>query len=356
MSRPMKDTTQSTPAIAKRRLGNTGLELSELGLGTAALGNLYHSFSDAQAQRMLSSALAAGVSYIDTAPLYGYGLSERRVGDAVRGRSDVVVSTKVGRMLVPVREIRDDSERRGFFSALPFEPKFDYGYDAVMRSYEDSLQRLGLASVDILFVHDIGPFTHAARHEEFYRQLMTQGGLRALEELRAARQISAIGIGVNEIPICLQLMGEARLDIILLAGRYTLLEQQPLDELFPACRRNGVRIVAGGPYNSGILATGTRSGGTLHHDYVAAPAAVIDRVRSIEAICDRHRVDLPAAALQFVLANPDVISVIPGLDTPERVADTLRYHRAAIAPDFWAELRSAGPIRADAPTPGSAAQ
>jgi D-threo-aldose 1-dehydrogenase len=351
----MKKTAQANPdSVAKRRLGDTGIELSELGLGTAALGNLYHAFSDVQAQQVLSAALGAGISYVDTAPLYGYGLSERRVGDAVRGVSEVVVSTKVGRMLVPVPEIRDDAERRGFFSALPFEPKFDFSYDAVMRSYEDSLQRLGVARVDILYVHDIGPFTHGERHEVFYRQLLKQGGLRALEELRAARQIAAIGIGVNEIPICLQLMGEVKLDVILLAGRYTLLEQEPLDALFPACRRQGVRIVAGGPYNSGILATGTRSGGTLHHDYVAAPAAVIDRVRSIEAICDRHRVELPAAALQFILANPQVVSVIPGLDTPERVADTLRYYRAPIPAAFWADLRSGGHIRADAPIPGSA--
>jgi D-threo-aldose 1-dehydrogenase len=351
----MKNHTQANPSIAKRRLGDSGLEMSELGLGTAALGNLYYAFSDSQAQRMLSAAIAAGVSYIDTAPLYGYGLSERRVGDAARGNPGLVLSTKVGRMLVPVREIRDGSERRGFFSPFPFEPKFDYSYDAVMRSYEDSLQRLGLASVDILFVHDIGAFTHGARHEEFYRQLIKQGGLRALEELRAARQIAAIGIGVNEIPICLELMGEARLDVILLAGRYTLLEQEPLDQLFPACRRQGVRIVAGGPYNSGILATGTRLGGTLHHDYTAAPAKVIERVRSIEAICDRHHVELPAAALQFILASPEVVSVIPGIDTAERVADTLRYYRAPISPDFWAELRSAGHIREDAPTPGSGA-
>jgi len=347
----MHDTDGSAPRIARRRLGQTRLELSELGLGTAALGNLYYSFSDAQAQAMLSAALKADINYIDTAPLYGYGLSERRVGDAVRSNFAVVVSSKVGRMLVPDPAIRDASERRGFFSAFPFEPRFDYTYDAVMRSYEDSLQRLGLARIDILFIHDIGPFTHGDRHEEFYRQLMNQGGLKALEELRSGGQIAAYGIGVNEIPICLQLLREARLDVILLAGRYTLLEQQPLDELLPECHTRGVQIVAGGPYNSGILATGTRSGAALHHDYVSAPPDVIERVKSLEAVCDRHGVELPAAALQFVLAHPQIISAIPGLDTPERVAQTIRYYKARIPAAFWAELRSAGHIREDAPTP-----
>lgn len=338
-------------AIKPRALGKTGLQLSELGLGTAALGNLYHSLDEAEARNIVSAALSAGMRYIDTAPFYGYGLSERRVGDAVRTKEAVVISTKVGRLLDPVTTIRNESERRGFFSALPFEPRFDYRYDAIIRSYEDSLQRLGLSRIDILLVHDIGPFTHGNQHSEFYRQLVHEGGFKALEKLRDSGQIGAIGIGVNEIAVCLQLMEDVDLDVILLAGRYTLLEQTPLDALFPACARRGVHVIAGGPYNSGILATGTADPVALHHDYNQPSSAIVERVRSIESICHRHGVELGAAALQFILAHPQIASVIPGLDALARVTQTLRFYRADIPAAFWEDLRSSGYIRNDAPTP-----
>jgi D-threo-aldose 1-dehydrogenase len=341
-------------AIAARRLGVTGLEISELGFGTAALGNLYRPLDEGQARDTLAAALQAGIRYVDTAPYYGFGLSERRVGDVVRAKPGVVVSTKVGRLLVPARQVTDDSERRGFFSSLPFEPHYDYSYCGVMRSYEDSLQRLGLARVDILFIHDVGAFTHGPRHQETFSQLLNDGGLRALEELRSSGAITAFGVGVNEIAVCLELMERARLDIILLAGRYTLLEQAPLDVLFPTCRKNGVQIVVGGPYNSGILASGTQTQEALHHDYVAAPQPIVDRVRAIESICDRHGVELAAAALQFTLAHPQVVSVIPGLDTPERVAQTIRFYQAQIPEALWEDLRSSGHLRPDAPTPSAA--
>ncbi len=344
----------ATQRIRTRSLGQTHLALSEVGFGTVPVGNLYHTVDDVQARGALEAALAAGITFFDTAPYYGYGLSERRVGDVLRGRSGFVLSTKVGRLLEPAPGIKDAAERRGFCSSFPFEPRYDYSYGGVMRSYEDSLQRLGLARIDILLIHDIGSLTHGDRHRETFEQL-TGGGLRALEELQRAGDITAVGVGVNEVAVCLELMRCARIDLILLAGRYTLLEQTPLEELLPLCGRNGVQIIIGGPYNSGILATGTRGGANLHYNYGAAPREVAARVRELEAVCDRHGVPLAAAALQFPLAHPQVASVIPGLESAEHVAETVRLYNTRIPPELWDALRSAGLLRADAPVPGAPA-
>ncbi len=210
-----------------------------------------------------------------------------------RARS-VVLSTKVGRLLKPVPGPVDETiVRHGYATPMPFEPVYDYSYDAVMRSYEASLQRLGLSKIDILYIHDIGRLTHGDQNAARMAELTKGGGLKALEELRASKAISGFGMGVNEVPACLEVMGHARLDVILLAGRYTLLEQNPLDDLFPLCEKAGTAIVVGGPYNSGILAVGTKTGATLYYNYEPAPADVIEKVRRIEAVCDRHGVPLP---------------------------------------------------------------
>src|SRR6185437_6976394 len=200
----MSTNIPSTQRIRTRRVGQTDLALSEVGFGTVPVGNLYHQVDDMQARGALEAALATGINFFDTAPYYGYGLSERRVGDVLRDRSGYVLSTKVGRLLEPAPQIRDASERRGFCSSFPFEPRYDYSYDGVMRSYEDSLQRLGLAHIDILLIHDIGSLTHGDRHRETFEQL-TSGGLRALQELQRAGNITAIGMGVNEVAVCLEL-------------------------------------------------------------------------------------------------------------------------------------------------------
>ena len=343
----------STEGIRTRRLGRTNLVLSEVGFGAVPLGNGFRAIDDAQAHGALNAALAAGLTYVDTAPFYGFGLSERRVGDVLRGQSGFVLSTKVGRLLDPAPQIKDASQRLVFYSSFPFEPRYDYSYGGVMRSYEDSLQRLGLAHIDILLIHDIGVLTHGDRHRETFEQLTSGGGLRALEELQTAGDITAVGVGVNEVEVCLELMRCARIDLILLAGRYTLLEQTPLEELFPVCQREGVQIVVGGPYNSGILATGTRGSGTLLYNYAAAPQEIVTRVRALEDICDRYKVPLTAAALQFPLAHPQVVSVIPGLESAERVAETVRLYNTRIQSEFWEALRSAGCLRADAPVPSA---
>jgi D-threo-aldose 1-dehydrogenase len=335
-----------------RPLGHTGLSVTELGFGTAPLGNLFRPLPDETARATLAAAEAAGFGYYDTAPFYGFGLSERRLGDALRRRKDIVLSTKVGRLLKPVPGPVDETvARHGYATPMPFEPVYDYSYDAVMRSFEASLQRLGLPSIDILYIHDIGRLTHGDENEARMAELTRRGGLKALEELRATKVISGFGMGVNEIPACLEVMTHARLDVILLAGRYTLLEQNALDELFPRCEAAGTAIVVGGPYNSGILAVGTKSGAPLYYDYEPAPPAVIEKVRKIEAVCDRHGVPLAAAALQFPLAHKLVASVIPGLDSPARVTQTLAPYGHKIPAALWQDLRHEDLLHPAAPIP-----
>jgi D-threo-aldose 1-dehydrogenase len=341
-----------TTTLPRRRIGHTGLMATELGLGAAALGNLYAPMSDANALATVRTALHAGVLHVDTAPYYGFGLSERRVGEALVATSGVVISSKVGRLLRPVASETVPSSRYGFYSSLPFEPYFDYTYDGVMRSWEATVARMAVARINILYVHDIGRATHGVNHREYFDQLTSGGGLRALHSLRSSGAIDAFGIGVNEIAACLDMLRETDLDVILLAGRYTLLEQDPLDELFPECQRRGTSLVIGGPYNSGILVTGvTRTDGVPLFNYAPASPEIVERVRRIESTAQRYGVPLPAAALQFPLAHPVVAAVIPGIDSPLRVQQAIEWYRTVIPSELWNDLRRQGLLRADAPLP-----
>src|SRR5437762_2592140 len=319
----------STP-LPLRTLGRTGLSVSALGFGSAPLGNLYRAVSESDAQETLDTAIKLGIRFFDTAPYYGFGLSERRVGDALRGESNIVISTKAGRLLRPAPETETSGERHGFVSPMPFEPEFDYSYDGILRSHEQSLQRLGLARIDILLVHDIGKLTHCDRHGERLAQLTDGGGLKALCRLREEKAVSAIGLGVNEIEICLELMDRAELDVLLLAGRYTLLEQGAIDALLPRCAQSGVSVVIGGPFNSGILATGASPAATPRYNYNPAPAEVRQRVARLESVCASHGVPLAAAALQFPLAHPAVAAVIPGFSSADEVRTGVEHVRTPI--------------------------
>ncbi len=298
----------------------------------------------AAATSALEVALEAGVRYFDTAPFYGFGMSERRIGDALRGHDDVVLSTKVGRVLKP--GLPDDPASMGWPAPLPFHPVYDYSYDGVMRSYEDSLQRLGLDRIDILYLHDIGPFTHTDPGEEarHFEEAMT-GGYRALEALRHAGDISAFGIGVNETELLLRALERGTWDVFLLAGRYTLLEQTALDPLFTRCAEQEVSVVIGGPFNSGILVGGKT------WNYAEAPSGIVERVIRIERICAAHGVALPAAALQFPLAHPVVASVIPGTRTEHEQRDLLTWWKTEIPGGLWGDLKSEGLLDKAAPTP-----
>jgi D-threo-aldose 1-dehydrogenase len=333
-----------------RMLGRSGVEVTIMGFGGAPLGNLYEGFSDAQARSTLGACYDAGIRYFDTAPLYGFGLSEHRLGEALRGRprDDFVLSTKVGRLLRPGDPAT--LQHGQFKDGLPFAQVYDYSYDGVLRSVEDSLQRLGTWRIDVLLVHDLDVWTHGSEdaRRARVREFMA-GGYRAMVELREQGAVRAIGAGVNETAACQDLAARGDFDCFLLAGRYTLLEQAPLDEFLPLCATRNIALIIGGAYNTGILATGATP--SAYFQYAPAPPEIMERVRRIEAVCARHGVRLPTAALQFPLGHPAVATVIPGTRSPAEVAQNVEIFAPEIPADFWAELKHEGLLRADAPTP-----
>jgi len=335
-----------------RQLGKTSLNVSTLGFGAASMGNLYQAVSDDEAKSTLNAAIASGMSLFDTSPRYGAGLSERRIGDALRhlSKDSYVISTKVGRILKPDLSANINQLRHGFLTPMPFDTHYDYTYDGIIRSFEDSQQRLGLAEIDILLVHDLGVDTHGKDDKHYFKQFETSG-YKALEELRNHGQIKAVGLGVNEVGICERVMNIGQFDCFLLAGRYSLLEQSPLHQFFPKCEEHGASIILGGPYNSGILATGVRGKTIPHYDYEPAPKHIIDRVAKIENICDEYQVTLAAAALQFPLGHSAVTSVIPGLGNAKRVEKTISLFSEYIPVEFWQALKDNNLLIQEAPTP-----
>ncbi len=333
-----------------RPLGRTGLPVTQMGFGAAPLGNLYEAFSDDEAHATVAAAHDAGVRLFDTAPFYGYGLSEHRLGEALRWRprDGYVLSTKVGRLLKPQDPASIDG---GLFKrTLPFEPVYDYSYDGVMRSFEDSLQRLALQRIDVLLIHDVDLWTHGSREavDQRFQEVM-EGGYRALVKLRDEGQVTAIGAGVNEWQACQRLAEAGDFDCFLLAGRYTLLEQESLETFLPLCERRGIGIIIGGPLNTGILATGAVEG--AYYNYAPPPPEIVKRVRRIEAVCRRHGVPLPSAALRFPLAHPAVAAIIPGARSPDEIARNVETFAVEVPADLWAELKAEGLLREDAPTP-----
>lgn len=337
---------------ARRRLGQTAMEVTALGFGAAPIGGFRARLAEAEAVAVVEQSWREGVRLFDTSPFYGYGLSELRVGAALRDKSrqDFLVSTKIGRVMRPLRpgESEPAGMRRGGLAG--FVPDFDYSYDGVMRSVEQSCLRLGLSRLDVLLVHDVDFWTVGDHDllEARFRMVM-DSGYRALDELRSAGVIGAIGCGLNETAMCLRFARAGDFDCMLLAGRYTLLEQGALETLFPTCAERGMSIILGGPFNSGILAGPVRDG--AWYDYAPAPQTLIDRARRIEAVCQRHGVELPAAALHFPLAHPVIASIIPGALAPFEVAQNAERLRRPIPTALWDELRHEGLIATGAPTP-----
>jgi D-threo-aldose 1-dehydrogenase len=329
----------------RRAVGTTGLQLTTLGLGAAALAGLYDAVDDATAAATLQAAWDAGLRYFDTAPFYGYTRSERRVGEflADRPRDSFVLSTKVGRLMLPDPEVKPGSD--GWAAPLPFRPVYDYSYGGVRRSFEDSLQRLGLTRIDMLLVHDIGRLTHGERHELHWRALTEGGGFRALEELRSEGAVRAIGLGVNEWEVAQVALAVAPLDCLLLAGRYTLLEQGSLD-FMNQCAAADVSVIVGGPFNSGLLA------GQAKYNYGSVPPEVRRQANALEALCAEFSVAIQAAALQFPLAHPAVTSVLAGMRSPEQVVANAGWAGSAIPREFWRCLRESALLHPDAPLPG----
>lgn len=334
----------------KNQVGKTSLQVTELGFGAATFGNLYRPMTDENAHSAIQKAVEMGMNQFDTAPFYGFGLSERRLGDALRliPAEDYVLSTKVGRILKPCAKAED---KHGFCSPMPFDPVYDYSYDGVMRSFEHSLQRLGLSKIDIIYMHDIGEVTHGSEHQRLFN-IAIEGGFKAMDELRSQKLVSAIGLGVNEYEVCEQAMDHMQFDCFLLAGRYTLLEQEALKTFLPRCVKENTSIILGGPFNSGILATGVNKAGvTPHYNYEPAPQSVIDRVAKIEQLCAEYNITLPAAALQFPLAHPAVVSTIPGLSSAGRVMSTVQQMTETIPKAFWSALQDAQLLDPNAPVP-----
>jgi len=340
--------------MKRRTIGSTGLEVTVLGFGGNALGNLYSVVDEGVARDAVLAAYEGGTAYFDTAPMYGHGLSERRIGDVLRSlpRDEIVLSTKVGRLLKPYGRVpppRPSVAQGGIFAGeLPFQPTFDYTYDATMRSFEDSLQRLGMNRIDILLIHDADAWSHGDRYEKVLRTVEA-GALRALERLKADGVISAFGAGVNQAEACERLMDMGSFDCFMLAGRYTLLEQGALDSFLPRCLKENRSVILAAPYNSGLLVTGAVPG--ARYNYVPAPPDVLRHVAAIEAVAAAHGVPLAAAALQFVLAHPAVVTVIPGGRSREEVEQNAGWLEAPIPDGFWADLKANGLIHGAAPVP-----
>jgi D-threo-aldose 1-dehydrogenase len=337
--------------LVEREIGRTGVRVTQLGMGTGTLGDLREAISEAQADATITAGWDGGIRFYDTAPFYGHGKAEHRLGHVLRTlpREAFVLSTKIGRIYSrpPSPEAY---EPYGWKAGLPFNFRVDYSRDGVLRSYEDSLQRLGITRVDALLVHDLDLSFHQteARVNEHLDALDRGGGYAALRELKASGEIRAVGAGINELGMIPRFLERFEIDYFLVAMPYTLLSQEALDRELAVCAERGIGVVIGAPFASGILARGPESG---TYAYGAPSAQVAEKTRRIRAVCGRHGVPLGAAALQFPLAHPAVAAVIPGPNSPEQARCNLEWIRTPIPPDLWAELKVEGLIAAHAPTP-----
>ena len=340
----------SYDAAASRRFARRDVAVSQLGVGTAPFGSLAPADSDIAIGAAFAAMRTAGLRYFDTAPLYGLGVAEHRLGACLRSvdRRSAVLSTKVGRLMQPVRGGPVEGVQSG---EPPFEVAFDYSYGGTLRSLEHSLQRLGTNAVDIVLIHDVNRRWQGDLVEQRYREAM-EGSHRALVELRSAGVVKAFGVGVNDWSILLRFAADGDFDCFMLAGRYTLLDHTALDAFMPDCERRGIAVLMAAPFNSGILATGTRPGATYF--YVEAERPIVTRTRRIEAVCARHDVALAAAALQFPLAHRAVASVVTGMRTAGEVQANIGHCEASIPAAFWEELKHEGLIANTAPVPTGA--
>ena len=335
-----------------RPVGRSGLKVTQFGYGSAPLSGFRDQIPELDAIDTVIAAYEGGVRLFDSSPYYGYGRAELRVGAALRDRprGEFVLSTKIGRWLtaIPPGTTAPAGWRTG---GVPFAPTFDYSYDGVHKSLEQSMLRLGMNRIDIVFIHDVDFWTIRDRAllDQRFRQAM-EGAYKALDELRRAGTIGAIGVGLNEADMSARFVRAGNFDCVLLAGRYTLLEQGALADFLPLCVERGVGVIIGGPLNSGILATGARPGAL--YDYNAPPPAVEERVRRIQAVCERHGVPMPAVALQFPLGHPAVAAIIPGGKSRAEVMGNLELFRRPIPASLWAELQQEKLLDAAAPLPG----
>jgi D-threo-aldose 1-dehydrogenase len=336
-------------SLPTRKLGRSDLEVTVLGFGGAPLGDIYQVLDDATAIATVETAAQSGITLFDAAPLYGQGMAEHRFGTALRRQppGSFVLSSKVGRLLTPAPAGRTKTTR--YVGGLSFNVVHDYSYDGAMRSHEHSLLRFGLPKIDILLIHDADAWSHGPEEgPKRYREAMS-GAYRALEKLRAEKVIKAIGIGVNDPVYAAKFLREGDFDCMLLAGRYSLLEQPALQEVLPLAAAKNVGVMLGGVFNSGILATGSIPG--AKYNYTTAPPEIVDRVRKIERVCAAHGVALPTAAMHFSLGGPAVASLVLGAVAPDEVRRNVAALSAAPPVALWADLKAEGLLDASAPTP-----
>ena len=337
--------------VARHRLGSSRLEITRLAFGGAPIGNLPVALSDADAVGALEAAWNAGIRTFDTAPWYGLGLSEHRMGAFLRNlpREEYVLSTKVGRLLKPWPRHHGPRLRRGpWADPLDFEVRFDYGYSGIMRSFEDSLQRLGVPEVDVLLVHDLDRVYHKPESEYFARLgELTGSGFDALRDLRAAGIVKAIGVGVNMPGVITDMLDRFEVDLFLVAGPYTILEQPILKTELQRCAEMGVGVIIGAAFRYGLIFAGGRERAAS----LGVDPAILRRAARLDEVCTRAGMPLAAIALQFPLAHPAVDSVVFGAVNAHQVAEVMSWFSTAIPPQLWQELKSEGLVAADAPVP-----
>lgn len=329
----------------KRKLPRCEVEVTVMGLGCAQMGNLYRVTPYEESKGAFDTAWQHGMRYFDTAPFYGYTRSERRLGTMVteHERKDYTISTKVGRIMVPDETVGPEED--AYIAPLPFRPVYDYSHDGILRSFEASQQRLGILKPDILYIHDIGPFTHGDKHQHYWDQLTSGGGFKALARLREEGSTGAVGLGVNEWEVVRNAMEVFDIDVAMLAGRYTLLEQSSLDFL-NTCATRGVAIVMAGAFNSGILA------GNRKFNYADAPADMLAKVDALHDVCDELGVSLQAAALQFPLAHAASVTVVSGARNAQQLSSNIEWFEQDIPAEFWHELQRRELIAEGTPVPG----
>lgn len=354
-------------ALPRRPLGRSGIDVTVLGFGAAPLGNLFNHLDEATCVATVVAAFDNGINLLDMAPHYGNGLAELRAGAALRqllqhrSRDSIVVSSKVGRSFEPMAPKRleaagkaiaaeaADAESPGFVGALPHRAVLDYSYDGTLRSIEQSLLRTGLDRLDIVLIHDVDVWTHGSNAIEAHFSEAMNGAYRALSRLRDESVVRAIGVGVNESDMCERFAHAGDFDTMLLAGRYSLLEQPALATFLPLAQQKGIAVMLGGVFNSGILATGAVAG--ARYNYQPATAAVMARVAAIDAVCALHGVRLADAALQFALGHPAVTTLVLGAVTPGEVRRNIASLDAPIPAQLWRDLRTEGLLPDAAPTP-----
>jgi len=337
-------------AVPRRAIGRMQLQVSVLGFGTAPLGDLYLQLDDRTAIATVERAFELGINLLDTSPLYGHGLAEHRCGTAIRHapHERIVLCTKVGRWMDPLHGAGD---RSGFIGGQPHRAVVDYSYDGTMRSVEQSLLRLGTDRLDLLLIHDVDIWTHGADAiEARFREAMA-GAYVALDRLRSEGVVAGIGVGVNEADMCVRFAQAGSFDVMLLAGRYSLLEQPALTQFLPLAQQRGIGVLLGGVFNSGILATGAVTG--AKYNYRDAPPEILEKVARIEHVCAAHGVALPTAALHFALGHPAVASVVLGAQSPQEVERNVAALSTDVPPALWADLKADHLLDADAPVPSS---